>query len=93
LNICHDPIKLDVDFQKLTVEIKIAPNVFQNVMSKLTHNVEYVIAFLDDLLMASYKCFNEHPLKMEIILEKLFTSGMIVNAPESKLFAENINHL
>ena len=56
-------IKLDVDaqrlrtiifpcgkykYKRLTMEIKIAPDVFQNAMSKLTKDMEYVKTYLDD---------------------------------------------
>jgi Reverse transcriptase (RNA-dependent DNA polymerase) len=66
LNMGYYHIKLDADAQKLCTIIfpwrknkykrlpmgnKIAPEVFQNVMSKLTQDLEYVKAYLDDLLI------------------------------------------
>jgi hypothetical protein len=66
LNMCYYDIKLDADDQKLCtiifpwgkykykrlpMGIKIAPDVFQNVMSELTQDVEYAITYLDDLLI------------------------------------------
>jgi hypothetical protein len=41
--------------QTLTRGHQIAPDVFQNVMSKLTKDIEYVKAFLDDLLILNDK--------------------------------------
>ena len=66
LNMRYYHIKLDADAQKictiilpwgkykykrLPMEIKIAPDFFQNVMSKLTQDMEYVKTYLDDLLI------------------------------------------
>jgi Reverse transcriptase (RNA-dependent DNA polymerase) len=38
-------------YKGLRMGIKIAPDVFQNVMSKLTQDLEYVKTYLDDLLI------------------------------------------
>jgi hypothetical protein len=38
-------------YKRLPMGIKIALEVFQNVMSKLTQDLEYVKAYLDDLLI------------------------------------------
>jgi dihydroorotate dehydrogenase len=66
LNMGYHHIKLDADAQKLCtivfpwgkykykrlpIGIKIAPDVFQNVMSKLVQDMEYVKTYLDDLLI------------------------------------------
>jgi hypothetical protein len=42
-------------YKRLPMGIKIAPDVFQNVMSKLTQDMEYVKTNLDDLLILSKK--------------------------------------
>ena len=70
LNMGYSHIKLDADAQRictivfpwgkykynrLPMEIKIAPDVFQNVMSKLTQDMEYVTTYLDDLLILTNK--------------------------------------
>ena len=56
------------------MRIKIAPDVFQNVMSKLTQDMEYVKTFLDDLLILTNKTFKDHLLKLELVLARLSTS-------------------
>jgi hypothetical protein len=66
-------IKLDADAQKLStfifqclpMGIKIAPDVFQNVISKLSQDVEYVKIYLVDLLILTSKGFNDHLTKFE----------------------------
>jgi hypothetical protein len=96
-------IKVDVDAQKictivfprgkhqykhLPMGIKIAPDVFQNVMSKLVQDMEYVKTYLDDLLIVFNNSFKDHLLKVQIVLAILSTAGMRVNISKSKFFAE-----
>jgi dihydroorotate dehydrogenase len=40
-------------YKRLPMGIKIAPDVFQNVMSKLVQDMEYVETYLDDLLIVT----------------------------------------
>lgn len=101
-------IKLDADAQKLCtivfpwgkykykrlpMGIKIAPDVFQNVMSKLVQDMEYVKTYLDDLLILTNSSFKDHLLKLEMVLARLSTAGMRVNISKSKFFAEQIEYL
>jgi hypothetical protein len=59
--------------------IKIAPNVFQNIMSKLVQDMEYVKTYLDDFLILTNSSFKDHLLKLEMVLSILSTAGMRVN--------------
>jgi Reverse transcriptase (RNA-dependent DNA polymerase) len=108
LNMGYYHIKLDGDAQKLftiilpwgkykykrlPMGIKIAPDVFQNVMSKLTQDLEYVKTYLDDLLILTNSNFADHLTKLEMVLARLSTVGMRVNASKSKFFAEQIEYL
>jgi Reverse transcriptase (RNA-dependent DNA polymerase) len=82
-------------YKRLPMGINIATfhDVFQNVMSKLTQDMEYVKTYLDDLLTLSNKSFKDHLLKLEMVLARLSTAGMRVNALKSKFFAEQIEYL
>jgi hypothetical protein len=71
--------------------IKIAPYVFQNVMSKLVQDMEYVK--IDDLSILTNNSFKEHLLKLEMVLARLSTAEMRVDISKSKLFAEQIEYL
>jgi hypothetical protein len=42
----------------------LVPDVFQNVMSKLLKDMEYVKTYLDDLLILTNISFNDHLLKL-----------------------------
>jgi hypothetical protein len=69
------------------------PDVFQNVMSKLVQDIEYVKTYLDDLLISTNNSFKDHRLKLEMVLARLPTAGMRVNISKSKFFAEQIEYL
>jgi putative cell wall-binding protein len=68
-------------YENLPMGIKIAPGVFQNVMSKLVQNMEYV---------KTLKC---HLLKLKMVLARLLTDGMRVNISKSKFFAAQVEYL
>jgi hypothetical protein len=71
----------------------LVPDVFQNVMSKLVQDMEYVKNYLDDLLILTNSIFKDHLHKLEMILARLSTAGMRVNISKSKFFAEQIEYL
>jgi hypothetical protein len=73
--------------------ISIVPDVFQNVISKLVQDMEYVKNYLDDLSILTNSRIKDHPLKLEIDLPRLSTAGLRVNFPKSKFFAEQIEYL
>ena len=60
-------------------------------MSKLTQDMAYVKAYLDDLLILTNKGFKDHLTKLEIVLARLSTAGMRVNASKSKFFQNKLN--
>jgi dihydroorotate dehydrogenase len=64
-------------YKRLPMGIKISPDVFQNVMSKLVQDMEYVKTYLDDLL----------------ILTNRINQLQRVNISKSKFFAEQIEYL
>jgi hypothetical protein len=68
-------------------------DVFQNVMSKLAQDMEYVKTYLDDLSILTNSSFKDHLIQLEMVLARLSTVGMRVNISKSKLFAEQIEYL
>jgi hypothetical protein len=71
----------------------VAPDVFQNVMSKLTQGMTYVKIYLDDLLILTNNNFQDHLTKLDMVLARLSTAGMRINAEKSKFFTEQIEYL
>jgi ABC-type transporter lipoprotein component MlaA len=56
----------------------LVPDVFQNVLSELVQNMEYVKTYFDDLLMLTNNSFKDHLLKLEMFLEILSTNESLV---------------
>jgi hypothetical protein len=58
----------------------LVPDVFQNVMSKLFQNMEYVkeMYVFDDLLILTNSSFKEHLLTLEMVLARLSTNELLV---------------
>jgi hypothetical protein len=54
------------------------PDVFQNVMSKIVQDMEYMKTYLDDLLILTNRIFKDHLLKLEMVLSRLSTNEWLV---------------
>jgi dihydroorotate dehydrogenase len=80
-------------YKRLPMGIKISPDFFQNFMSKIVQDMEYVKIYLDDLLIITNISFKDYLLKLEMVLARLPTAGMRVNISKSKFFAEQIEYL
>jgi hypothetical protein len=55
-------------------------NIFQGKMSKLMETLEYVRAYLDELLCISKLSFEDHLEKIKEVLRQLRDAGLKVNA-------------
>jgi hypothetical protein len=66
-----------IQIQILTHEYQdfLVPDAFQNVISNLFQNMEYVTTcYLDDLMILKNSRFKDHLLKLEFILARLSTN-------------------
>jgi hypothetical protein len=108
INMGYYHIKLDADaqelctiifpwgkykYKRLPMGIKLESDVFQNIMSKLTQGMTYVKTYLDDLLILTNNNFQDHLTKLEMVLARISTAGMRINAEKSKFFTEQIEYL
>jgi hypothetical protein len=71
----------------------LVPDVFQNVMSKLFQDMEYVKTYLDDLIILTNSRFKDNGFDLEMVLARLSTAGIRVNISKSKFFAEQTEYL
>jgi hypothetical protein len=56
----------------------LVPDFFQNVMSKLAQDLEYIKIFLDDLLIIKNSSFKDHLLKLEMVLARLSANQFLL---------------
>ncbi len=65
-------------------------DIFQGKMSELMETLEYVRAYLDDLLCISKLSLEDHLEKLEEVLKRLRDAGLKVNAAKSTFCALEI---
>jgi hypothetical protein len=66
---------------------------FQGKMSELIESLEYVSAYLNDLLCISKLSLEDHLEKLEEVLRRLCNAGLKVNAEKSTFCALEIEYL
>ncbi len=80
-------------YNRLPMGIAGSPDIFQSKMSELMKDLEYVQAYLDDLLCISRSSLEDHLNKLEEVLRRLCNAGLKVNADKSTFCALEIEYL
>ena len=62
-------------------------------MNEVFNGLEYIRAYIDDLLIFSNGNFEDHPNEVKIILNKLKAAGFKINANKSFFARDNLEHL
>jgi hypothetical protein len=70
-----------------------SPDIFKGKMSELMESLEFVRAYLDDLLCISKLILEDHLEKLEEVLRRLRDTGLKVNAAKSPFYALEIEYL
>ena len=80
-------------YLRLPMGLANSPDIFQEKMSSLMADLEFARTYLDDLLCLTKSSFEDHLIKLEIILERLQKAGLKINAPKSTFCAISIEYL
>jgi len=80
-------------YQRLPMGASNAPDVFQAKMGTLFQDLEYVRAYIDDLLILSSSTFEDHLDKLGKVLQRLQEKGLRINAPKSTFATDEIEYL
>ena len=70
-------------YQRLPMGLCNSPDIFQEKMSQLVYDLEYVRAYIDDLLVITKGDWFDHLNKLETVLIRLKQAGLKVNAKKS----------
>ena len=70
-----------------------SPDIFQEKMSELMESLEFVRAYLDDLLCISKLSLEDHLDNLEVVLRQLCEAGLKVNEAKSTFRALEIEYL
>ena len=71
------------EYQCLPMGLSNSPDIFQEKMSILMDGLEYVRAYIDNLLCISKGTWEDHLEKLEEVLKRLQEAGLKVNAKKS----------
>lgn len=71
------------EYQRLPMGLCNSPDIFQEKMSDLMRGLEFVRAYIDDLLVLTKGNFDEHLDNLELVLQRLQVAGLKVNAVKS----------
>jgi hypothetical protein len=71
------------EYQRLPMGLCNSPDIFQEKMGTLMEDLEYVRAYIDDLLITTNGSFEDHMTKTSAVLAKLRQAGLKVNVTKS----------
>ncbi len=81
------------EYQRLPMGLCNSPDIFQEKMSELFTGLEFVRAYIDDLLAITNGTFDDHLEKLELILKRLKQAGLKVNAAKSFFAKHELEYL
>ena len=71
------------EYCRLPMGISSAPDIFQEKISELMDGLDFIRAYLDDLLILTKGDWNDHLKRLRIVLQRLATAGLKINATKS----------
>ncbi len=80
-------------YKRLPMGFGGSANIFQAQIMDLMASLEFVQAYMDDLLIIARRTLDEHLKKMETVLTRLRDAGLKVNAIKSLFCAHEIEYL
>ena len=80
-------------YQRLPMGIAGAPDIFQEKMSDLMANLEFVRTYLDDVLCISMESFYDHLAKLEKVFKRLLNAGLKCNVPKCTFCNTELKYL
>jgi Reverse transcriptase (RNA-dependent DNA polymerase) len=81
------------EYQRLPMGLCNSPDIFQEKMGTLTQDLEYVRAYVEDLLIITKGTFEDHIDKLEVVFNKLKQAGLKVNAKNSFFMKSELEYL
>ena len=81
------------EYQALPMGLSNSPDIFQEKMSELMDGLEFVRAYIDDLLIITDGSYEDHLEKVEQVLSRLREAGLKVNAEKSFFARTELEYL
>ena len=70
-----------------------SPDIFQEHMSELMMDLDYVRAYINDLLVFTKGSYDDHLTKLDVVLDRLHKAGLKVNAGKSFFARTELEYL
>ena len=80
-------------YQRLPMGIVNSPDIFQEKMQDLMSQLEYVRAYIDDLLVITKGSYDDHLSKVKVVLQRLQDAGLRVNVRKSTFAQTEVEYL
>jgi len=82
-------------YKRLPMGIATSPDIFQHAMNTIFGDLDYVIAYLDDILILSSEddTFEDHLKKMDTVLSRCAKMGLKVNLYKSEIMKKELDYL
>ena len=81
------------EYLRLPMGLCNSPDIFQEKINDLMDGLEFVRAYLDDVLIPTKGDFEEHLIHLEQVLTRLQSAGLKVNASKSKFCKDRLEYL
>jgi hypothetical protein len=81
------------EYQRLPMGLCNSPDIFQEKMSELMDSLNFVRAYIDDLLSITNGTHDDHLEKLELIFKRLRQAGLKVNANKSFFAKHELEYL
>ena len=79
--------------QVLPMGLSNSPDNFQEKKNELLHDLEFVRAYIDDLLIVTNETFQDHLDKLDRVLTRLSRAGLKINATKSFFCQHELEYL
>ena len=79
------------EYQRIPMGLCNSPDIFQKKMNELFEGLDFVRAYIDDLLVISKGTFESHLEEPEEVFKRLKEAGLEVNAKTS-FFTRSVSH-
>jgi hypothetical protein len=82
-------------YQRLPMGVACAPDIFQSIMMELLDDLDYVLVYIDDILIIQRESESEadHLIKVETVLTRLQTKGFRANLRKSFFMQKEVEYL
>ncbi len=81
------------EYQRLPMGLCNSPDIFQEKMAELFYGLDFVQAYIDDLLICTNSTFQDHLEKLDEVLRRLAAAGLKVNANKSFFGRHELEYL